>query len=146
MISGFYYRAQRTRLQEIVQPVGADGGRACTESHTGLILLPVAAVGMSGFVHGNNVFRRRVILQGVRWRKAVAAARHEDVEFLAAVGDSLRNGTGGDRPSGGNTAVERQPSIELVFQVARRHIDGFRLKRIHDTNPHFDEVLKRPAT
>jgi hypothetical protein len=28
MTSGFYYRAQRTRLQEIVQPVGADGGRA----------------------------------------------------------------------------------------------------------------------
>ena len=36
MIFGFYYRAQRTRLQEIVQPVGADGGRACTEDQQSL--------------------------------------------------------------------------------------------------------------
>jgi hypothetical protein len=28
MTSGFYYRAHRTRLQEMVQPVGVDGGRA----------------------------------------------------------------------------------------------------------------------
>ncbi|MEI7850807.1 MAG: NfeD family protein [Kiritimatiellales bacterium] len=39
MTSGFYYRAQRTRLQKIVLTVGADGGRACTECHTGLVLL-----------------------------------------------------------------------------------------------------------
>jgi hypothetical protein len=28
MIFGFYYRAQRTRLQKIFLTVGADGGRA----------------------------------------------------------------------------------------------------------------------
>jgi hypothetical protein len=32
MTSGFYYRAHRTRLQEIVQPVGADGGRGYRKS------------------------------------------------------------------------------------------------------------------
>jgi hypothetical protein len=37
MTSGFYYRAHRTRLQEIVQPVGADGGRAYTEYHAVLV-------------------------------------------------------------------------------------------------------------
>jgi hypothetical protein len=31
MTFGFYYRAHRARLQQIVLPVGADGGRACTD-------------------------------------------------------------------------------------------------------------------
>ena len=38
MTFGFYSRAHRTRLQEIVRPVGADGGRACTEYHAVLVL------------------------------------------------------------------------------------------------------------
>ena len=37
MTSGFYYRAHRTHLQEIVLTVGADGGRTCTEYHAVLV-------------------------------------------------------------------------------------------------------------
>jgi hypothetical protein len=38
MTSGFYYRAHRTRLQQIFLSVGADGGRACTDDHAVLVL------------------------------------------------------------------------------------------------------------
>ena len=44
MIFGFYYRAQRTRLQEIVLTVGADGGRALRQSRSSCFGKPGSAL------------------------------------------------------------------------------------------------------